>query len=200
MKFFDDWHNRRLLKKYAVEYGTYPTINGRLLIAFFSATRGRIKLGSNVVINSAAWANPVAAGQRTTLLIKGDDAVIEIGDYTGISNAIICAREFVRIGRHVNLGAGCRIFDTDFHSLNLEQRVADTHIPSRPVTIGDGAFIGSNALVMKGVTIGDRAIIGAQAVVTRDVGPGEIWGGNPAKLIKTLPEANEPIDFKALAG
>lgn len=185
MKLFDDIYNRWLLKKYNVECAAPPTLNGRLMIAFFSATRGRFKLGRNVVINSGLKYNPVG-GFKTILLIKGDDALIEIGDDTGISNATICARQHIFIGANVNLGAGCRIFDTDFHSVNLEERIADTHIPSKPVRIEDGAFIGSGALIMKGVTVGERSVIGAHAVVTRDVLPNEIWGGNPAKHIKTL--------------
>jgi len=184
-RFFDNLYNRWLLRRYAVEYATYPTINGRLMIAFFSATRGHFRLGRDVVINSGVKWNPVG-GLRTVLLIKGDDALIEIGDETGISNAIICARQHVAIGRQVNLGAGCRIFDTDFHSMNLEQRLADTHIPSKPVRIGDGAFIGAGALIMKGVTVGERSVIGAQALVAKDVPPDEIWGGNPARFIRKL--------------
>ncbi|MFN7876976.1 MAG: antibiotic acetyltransferase, partial [Pirellula sp.] len=35
-----------------------------------------------------------------------------------------------------------------------------------------------------GVTIGKRAIVGARAVVTKDVGPGDIVVGNPAKLVR----------------
>jgi acetyltransferase-like isoleucine patch superfamily enzyme len=174
-----------LLNKYKVECATPPTINGRLMIAFFSATRGRFRIGENVVINSSLKSNPVG-GLRTILLIKGDDALIEIGDNTGISNATLCARQHVCIGAWVNLGAGCRIFDTDFHSVDFEERIADTNIPSRPVRIEDGAFIGAGALVMKGVTVGERSVVGAQSVVTRDIPPNEIWAGNPAKHIKTL--------------
>jgi len=39
---------------------------------------------------------------------------------------------------------------------------------------------------MKGVTVGARSVIGAGAIVTKSVPPGEIWGGNPAKLIRKL--------------
>ncbi len=185
MILVDHLYNRWLFKRYRIEYATYPQINGRLLIAFFSSTRGSFRFGKNVVINSGVKWNPVG-GNRTILLIKGDDAVIEIGDQTGISNAIICARTHVSIGSQVNLGAGCRIFDTDFHSVNLQERLDDTHIPAKPVHIGNGAFIGAGALIMKGVTVGDRAVIGAQAVVTKNVPPDEIWGGNPAKFIKKI--------------
>lgn len=184
MRIFDKLYNRRILKKNRVEYKTFPTINGRLRIALF-ATYGRIKLGENVTINSSVEANPVG-GNQTILLIKGDNALIQIGDRTGMSNVIICAREQVIIGNDVALGAGCRIFDTDFHSVDFAERKADINIPCKPVEIKDKAFIGSNALIMKGVTIGEGAVIGANAVVTKNVGDYEIWGGNPAKCLKKM--------------
>ena len=45
-------------------------------------------------------------------------------------------------------------------------------------------WIGNNALIKAGVKISDGAVIGMGSVVTHDVGPYEIWVGNPAKLIK----------------
>ena len=47
--------------------------------------------------------------------------------------------------------------------------------------VGRGASIGGGAVILPGVTIGEGALIGAGAVVTRDVPPGEIWIGNPAR-------------------
>ena len=43
---------------------------------------------------------------------------------------------------------------------------------------------GAESLIMPGVKIEDGAVIGARALVTKNVGPYEIWGGNPAKFIK----------------
>lgn len=184
MQCINQIYNRYLLWRHGAEYSDFPTINGRLMIALF-ATRGRLRIGKNVIINSGVQANPVG-GHHTILLFKGDDALIEIGDAAGISNATICAREHVYIGNGVYLGAGCKIFDTDFHSADYDERVADTSIPSRPVRIEDKVFIGSDAIVLKGVTIGERSVVGAGAVVAKSIPPGEIWGGNPAKFIKKL--------------
>lgn len=52
--------------------------------------------------------------------------------------------------------------------------------------IGDNVAIGSNATIMGGVSIGDNAVIGAGAVVTKDVPPGEVWVGNPAKFLRKV--------------
>ncbi len=52
------------------------------------------------------------------------------------------------------------------------------------IVIGNDVWIGYEAVVMPGVHIGDGAIIGTRAVVTRDVPPYGIVGGVPARIIK----------------
>lgn len=51
------------------------------------------------------------------------------------------------------------------------------------ISVGSDCWIGHGVTVLAGVTIGDAAVIAAGAVVTRDVGPGEIVAGVPAKRI-----------------
>jgi maltose O-acetyltransferase len=53
---------------------------------------------------------------------------------------------------------------------------------ARPVRIGHNVWIGGGAIVLPGVTVGDDAVIGAGSVVTRDVPPGAVVVGNPAKV------------------
>ncbi|OJU28234.1 MAG: hypothetical protein BGN92_07940 [Sphingobacteriales bacterium 41-5] len=50
--------------------------------------------------------------------------------------------------------------------------------------IGNDVWIANNVLIKKGVTIGDGAVIGMGSIVTKNVGPYEIWAGNPARLLK----------------
>jgi acetyltransferase-like isoleucine patch superfamily enzyme len=52
------------------------------------------------------------------------------------------------------------------------------------VIIGNDVWIGTNVIIMSGVTIDNGAVIAAGAVVTKNIGPYEIWGGNPARLLK----------------
>jgi sugar O-acyltransferase (sialic acid O-acetyltransferase NeuD family) len=55
------------------------------------------------------------------------------------------------------------------------------------VRVGDGAYIGSGALIRENLTIGAGALVGMGAVVTRDVPAGEVWAGNPARLLRRAP-------------
>ena len=53
-----------------------------------------------------------------------------------------------------------------------------------PVVLRDGCDIGVGAIILPGVTIGENAQVGAGAVVTRDVAPGVVVAGNPAREIR----------------
>jgi acetyltransferase-like isoleucine patch superfamily enzyme len=55
-----------------------------------------------------------------------------------------------------------------------------------PTLIRRDASIGSNATILCGITVGERAIVGAGSVVTKDVPPGVIVAGNPARLIRKI--------------
>ena len=52
--------------------------------------------------------------------------------------------------------------------------------------IGNNVWLGAGAVVLHGVSIGDGAVIGANAVVVKDVPAGEIWGGVPARRIRPV--------------
>ncbi|MFN2477053.1 MAG: DapH/DapD/GlmU-related protein [Chthoniobacterales bacterium] len=84
------------------------------------------------------------------------------------------------IGDHVSISAEVCVLtaDHDPHSATFAGR-------SRPVSIGDYAFIGTRAMILPGVTIGRGAVVAAGAVVTKEVPPLAIVAGLPAKQIGT---------------
>ena len=102
---------------------------------------------------------------------------ITIGNGTYLNrNTEIIAASAVRIGRDCKIGWDVVIMDTDQHGLG------DGVPVSRPVSIGDGVWIGCRAIILKGVTIGDGAIVGAGAIVTHDVPAGAIVTGVAATI------------------
>lgn len=66
----------------------------------------------------------------------------------------------------------------------------------RAITIQDDVWVGSGAMIIGPVTIGTGAVIGAGAVVTKDVPPRAIVAGNPARVIRILPEKPTPEEVE----
>jgi len=55
-----------------------------------------------------------------------------------------------------------------------------------PVLLRRGCYLGAGCMVLPGVTVGERAVVAAGAVVTRDVAPGTIVAGVPARVLRTV--------------
>src|SRR5947209_9186225 len=126
----------------------------------------------------------------------------EIGDETRIGS-------FVEIQKNARIGARCKISSHTFvcEGVTIEDDVFVGHgvvfindmdpratADGRPQSEADwtvvptrvcrGASIGSGAVVLAGVTIGEGALVGAGAVVTKDVPPGGVVGGWPARILR----------------
>ena len=125
---------------------------------------------------------------------------IYVGDYTFIGKSRIFSANSVHIGRAVLLSDNVCIMDSDLHPYSASKRLeiaklwtegqfpdVYTNIASKPVRIEDHVWIGFNCSILKGVTIGEGAIVGAGSVVTKDVPPFTIVAGNPARIIRTIP-------------
>ena len=149
--------------------------------------KGKFSIGKSFIMNNGKY-NNVIGRQQPCYFVVGKKAHLEIGNNVGISaTAIVCHLKII-IEDNVKIGGNCVIYDTDFHSLNIQQRTATPEITDnickKPVTIKENAFIGGHCTILKGVTIGKNSIIGAGSVVTKSVPDNEIWGGNPAKFIR----------------
>lgn len=148
----------------------------------------RIEIGDRLNLRSWSSSNPLTPNHPVVLCTWFRDSEIVIGEDFGMTGGTICAFTSVRIGDRVNIGANATIADTDFHSLNPERRrKRDDAVRSLPVVIESDVFIGMNAIILKGVRVGSGSVIGAGSVVARDVPPGTIWAGNPAREVAKTP-------------
>jgi len=103
----------------------------------------------------------------------------------------------IRIGDRVCVGDGALI-TTDGHELGpSEQRLG--RIRSRPVTIGDGAWVQRNVMLL-GVNVGAGAVVASGAVVTKDVPPNTFVAGVPARIVRELPAGDERLPEEEEAG
>ena len=166
-----------------VKFDSFPKIYGIPVIR----NRGNFTIGRNCIITSRQTVNPTGGNARCFFFVAPNCQLI-IGNNVAISNAIIHVKTAIEIEDNVMIGGGSQIFDSDFHSINYEQRMQrpdNTFIKSK-TTLKYGSFIGANSIILKGVTIGEKSVIAAGSVVTKSVPANEIWGGNPAKKIKNV--------------
>ena len=132
------------------------------------------------------------------LIFDRENASISIGKRVFISGEIITSQH-IEIGDDVLISWGTTIVDHNSHSISFSHREKDaadwmvgkkdwTHVKTAPVKISSKVWIGFNSIILKGVTIGEGAVIGSGSVVTKDVPAWTIVGGNPARIIREIPE------------
>lgn len=92
----------------------------------------------------------------------------------------------ISIGDDVMLGPAVQIY-TVSHPMAASERVSGLE-RALPVHIANRVWIGGGAIILPGVRIGEGAVIAAGAVVNRDVAPYTLVAGQPARLIKELPQ------------
>jgi len=151
--------------------------------------RATFSIGKNFVFKSGKHFSQIGRPHPTYFTVRYN-GVLTIGNNVAISNTAIVCEESITIGNNVRIGANVVIYDSNFHSFEVEKRTAKSEdrsdILRKPVVIEEGAFIGSHVTILKGVIIGRNSIIGSASVVTKSIPPNEIWAGNPAKFIKVL--------------
>lgn len=107
---------------------------------------------------------------------------LEIGEMAAVGDhAILYALGSIHIGPRATVSQYAHLC-AGTHDISR----ADRPLLKLPIEIGADSWIATEAFVGPGVRIGPRAIVGARAVVTKDVHPGHVVVGNPAKTIKIL--------------
>jgi UDP-2-acetamido-3-amino-2,3-dideoxy-glucuronate N-acetyltransferase len=144
-----------------------------------------VAFGENVVVYSFANLYGCNIGDNTHI---GPFVEIQRGVQVGAnckiqSHAFICTG--VEIEDEVFVSHGVIFINDKFPRATAEGRLQDEgDWELLPTTVERGATLGSGAVVGGGVRIGRGALVGAGAVVTRDVEPGQVVVGNPARPLR----------------
>ena len=116
-----------------------------------------------------------------------DEPKLEIRNRVGIGhNVSFTVNKQIVIEDDVLVASGVTIMDTDAHPRNAADRIAGlppTPEEIKPVHICKNVWIGHGCSIMKGVTVGEGAIIGANSVVITDIPPYSVAMGNPARVV-----------------
>jgi len=112
-----------------------------------------------------------------------------------------------RVGRNIFVNQNCTFYDlggldiaddvmigpnvsiiTSGHPMEPSQRRSG--VVAKPIVIGKNVWIAAGATIVGGVTIGENSVVAAGSVVTHDVPPNTLVGGNPARIIRPITEAD----------
>jgi acetyltransferase-like isoleucine patch superfamily enzyme len=112
------------------------------------------------------------------------DGKCVIGDQVWIGpQSYFDARDLV-IEDHVGWGPGAKVLGSVHTGLPIEIPIIQTDLEIKPVRVGAGADIGTNAVILPGVTVGRASIVGAGAVVATDVPSFAVVAGVPARFLR----------------
>ena len=151
-------------------------------------TRPNIEVGDYTMYND--FVNDPQKFEQNNVLYQypiNHDRLI-IGKFCSIA----CGAKFLfNSANHTMASLSTYPFPLFFEEWELEKKnVTEAWNNKGDIIIGNDVWIGYEAVILSGVTIGDGAIIGTRAVVTKDVPPYTIVGGVPAKLIRKRFDSN----------
>jgi acetyltransferase-like isoleucine patch superfamily enzyme len=186
---------------------TLKGLKDRLALAYvnrywrrFCSTHPSARFGATASISNLRHKAAIKIGEHSLvcgeLLVFQDGGQIRIGRHCFVGpNSRIWSGIDIEIGDRVLVSHGVNIHDNGAHSLAAHERhqhfvdivlrakLTLGAVKKNPVVIEDDAWIGFNAIVMKGVRVGRGAIVAAGAIVTRDVPPYTIVAGPHAAPI-----------------
>jgi acetyltransferase-like isoleucine patch superfamily enzyme len=154
----------------------------------YRAVAEDVRLGQDVVLSRFVNLYGCTIGDGTKV-----GAFVEIQKNAAVgrrckvsSHTFIC--EGVTIEDEVFIGHGVTFINDSYPRATTPggalQSEADWMVEK--TVVRKGASIGSGATILSNVTIGEGAIVGAGSVVTRDVPPGAIVAGNPARVLRSV--------------
>ena len=150
--------------------------NGRLRIS----GPGRVFLEADV----NAWSH----AEVNRLITVRPEAVIRVGRNARLNGCTIIAADRVEVGADCVLGS-CELRDHLPYSESAAHRREPS--PPKPVVIEDNVWIGGQVTILPGVRIGRDSVVGIHAVVFDDMPARVIVGGNPARVLRPLDQAEQ---------
>jgi carbonic anhydrase/acetyltransferase-like protein (isoleucine patch superfamily) len=143
---------------------------------YMSAVRRILGAGGVALEGTPKWIAP------TVLFDVSYPGAIRLGHESVISQRVSILTHDFSLDRHFSANA----------------LLPPTHevVRRSPVVICDFAFIGLGAILLPGVTVGANSVVAAGSVVTKDVPPGVVVGGNPARVISSVDEWVPRVESK----
>ena len=157
-----------------------------------------IVIGDNVTIDDNSLIDGRGAGDTGLVLedeviinrncmIQAKGGRIRLGRRTTVgSNSVIVSTAGVELGEAVMTAGNCYVSAGAYRVDGQPAAIMDQDAYSDgPISIGDGAWLGTGVIVLDGVSVGKGAVIGANAVVNKDIPDAAIAAGVPVRVLRT---------------
>lgn len=184
-KFFVDleWFFLRILFKirgikYAIRYLHSPNTKFTIpILQLYGA-----KIGSRTTIKQRLYLDNVFQDENS----RGDMGYLKIGQNCYIGDGV-----YIDLANNVSLENNSILsgkVSIVTHADCNRSKILNKKFPRRcePVNIGEGAWIGFGVTILTGVSVGENSVVAAHSVVNADVEPNSLYGGIPARKIKSL--------------
>jgi acetyltransferase-like isoleucine patch superfamily enzyme len=176
-----------LFSRYRNEEGPFETQLRRVVFRAMCRLAGNaLQIGPDVVVKhpeTMEFGDSIFIGAQT--MIQGRfDGRCQIGNHVWIGpHSYFDARDLI-IEDYVGWGPGAKLLGSTHTGQPIDVPIIATDLTIKPVLIGYGADIGTNATILPGVHVGAHSIIGAGAVVTVDVPEYAVVAGVPARVVR----------------
>jgi acetyltransferase-like isoleucine patch superfamily enzyme len=183
-----------LYGQYRSGEGSFDYLMRRVLVRALCKSAGsELQVGPNVVLKhpeTMEFGDSVFIGAQS--MIQGRfDGTCRIGSHVWIGpQAYFDARNLV-LEDYVGWGPGAKVLGSEHTGDPIDQPIIATPLNIKPVVIGFGADIGTNATILPGVHVGANAIVGAGAVVTGEIPEYAVAAGVPAKVLRFRNQSNQ---------
>jgi acetyltransferase-like isoleucine patch superfamily enzyme len=164
---------------------------------WLASRHGHVEIARTARVSPAARVHPrdgyirIGAGSTVApgVILQGN---VDIGENSSVQAGSILVgygdREtragLIKIGRDVRIAPFVQIIAGNHNFADPARPIASQGVAPAPVVIEDDVWVAGRVIITAGVRIGTGSVLAAGAVVTRDVAPGSVAGGVPARLLR----------------
>jgi acetyltransferase-like isoleucine patch superfamily enzyme len=150
-------------------------------------------IDDGVVLDAKGKTSKIELGNRILVgrqsILSCNEAQIRIGNFVSIGPfCFFACKNRIEIGSNVSIGSGAHFMAGGHVSDDPDTPIINQARLAKGITIHDGAWIGTGAIILDGITVGQNSIVGAGAVVSKDVPPLTVVLGNPARVVQKRKE------------
>ena len=151
-----------------------------LQLGLAAPRRGQIALGPGCDLSGGVVLHPY-----------GGSIVLGANVYLG-PGVVVFGHGGVEIGDDCLVAMHCRILSSEHDVPPFGPPIRGRGDIRKPTRLGRDVWLGAGVTILGGVTVGDGCVVGAGAVVTRDLPPGSIAVGVPARVVGRRPDSPSP--------